>query len=245
MLIFNSFNIANILLMTFVIVISMILHELAHGWIALKCGDATAKVSGRLTLNPLAHIDIFGFFMLMTVGFGYAKPVPVNPNNFRHRKRGLFAVAIAGIVMNLILAFACSGLWALFAWLQIKFPGAARVLSYFATFFQLMVIINLNFFFFNLLPIYPLDGFRIIESFTRYNNPFVSFFRKYGRYFLLGLVCLSILVDIFCSISAFAEYAYIFQYFDILGMYITYCRSGVIWLFGRFWGIFINFGGVF
>lgn len=87
------------------IVISIVLHELAHGYVALWNGDATAKVSGRLTVNPLAHFDPFGLVMLLLVRFGYAKPVPVNPDNFRRRKTGMLTVAFAGIVMNLLLAF--------------------------------------------------------------------------------------------------------------------------------------------
>lgn len=213
----------------------MVLHELAHGYVALWNGDATAKVNGRLTLNPLAHFDIIGFFMLMTVGFGYAKPVPVNPFNFRHQKRGIFTVAIAGITVNLILAFFSAGLFALFSWLMVKFAGAATVLSYFATFFYYMIVVNLGFFFFNLLPLHPLDGFRIIEAFTRYNNRAVMFFRKYGQYFLLALVGVSILVDIF----------HLPYYFDPLGMYISVCVNGVKLLFGKFWGLFINLGGIF
>ena len=115
-MIYSSYNIADILILALVVIISIILHELAHGYVALWNGDATAKVKGRLTLNPLAHFDIIGFFMLMTVGFGYAKPVPVNPFNFRHQKRGIFTVAIAGVTVNILLAFFSSGLMFLFGW---------------------------------------------------------------------------------------------------------------------------------
>lgn len=234
-MLYSNFNIADILIVALVVLISMILHELAHGYVALWNGDATAKVNRRLTLNPLAHFDIIGFFMLMTVGFGYAKPVPVNPYNFRHQKRGIFTVAIAGVTVNLVLAFFSSGLMFLFGWLMVKFPGGINVLSYFLAFFQYMVLVNLGLFFFNLLPIHPLDGFRVIEAFTRYNNRAVQFFRKYGQYFLLTLVGISIIVDIF-------NFPF---WLDPLGMYISYCREGVLWLFGKFWGIFLNFGGFY
>lgn len=227
-MLYSGFNIVDIVLVAVVVVISMVLHELAHGYVALWNGDPTAKVNKRLTLNPLAHFDIIGFFMLMTVGFGYAKPVPVNPFNFRHQKRGIFTVAIAGVTVNFVLAFLSFGLMALFSWLEVKFPGAVNVLGYFATFFYYMVIVNLSFFFFNLLPIHPLDGFRVIEAFTRYNNRAVMFFRKFGQYILLALVGVSILVDIFGLPF----------YFDPLGMYTYYCRNGVWWLFGKFWWLF-------
>lgn len=224
-MIYSGFNIVDILIVALVVVTSMVLHELAHGYVALWNGDPTAKVNGRLTINPVAHFDIIGFFMLMTVGFGYAKPVPVNPYNFRHRKRGIFTVAIAGITLNIVLAFLCCGLWMLFSWLQTKFPGAVTVLGYFATFFAYMVTVNLGLFFFNLLPIHPLDGFRVVEAFTRYNNKVVSFFRKYGQYILLTLVGVSILVDIFD----------LPWYYDPLGMYMNFFVSRMTWVFGKFW----------
>lgn len=220
----TGLNLASILLLAVAVVISMVLHELAHGYVALWNGDPTAKIKGRLTFNPLAHFDIIGFFMLMTVGFGYAKPVPVNPFNFRHQKRGIFTVAIAGVTVNFLLAFLCCGLWLFFNWLQVKFPGAS-VLGYFSAFFYIMVIVNLSFFFFNLLPIHPLDGFRVIEAFTRYNNRAVAFFRKFGQYILLALVGVSIIADIF-GLPIWC---------DPLGAYIYYCRRGVMWLFEKAW----------
>lgn len=228
MFIYGGYNLVYILFIAMAVVISMVLHELAHGYVALWNGDPTAKYKGRLTLNPLAHFDIFGFFMLMTVGFGYAKPVPVNPFNFKHQKRGIFTVAIAGVVVNFVLAFLSFGLWALFGWLQVKFPGAITALGYFQNFFECMIIININFFFFNLLPIHPLDGFRVVEAFTRYNNRGVMFFRKYGQYILLALVGVSIIVNIFG----------LPMYFDLLGTYIHYAQRGTFWLFGKFWGLF-------
>ena len=87
------------------VVIGLTLHEVAHGLVAKWNGDYTAKYAGRLTLNPVKHFDLVGFLMMMMVGFGYAKPVPVNPSNYRHYRKGLITVAIAGIVMNVIVAF--------------------------------------------------------------------------------------------------------------------------------------------
>ena len=227
-MIYNRYNILDILLVATVVVVSLVLHELAHGYVALWNGDPTAKLKGRLTLNPLAHFDIFGLFMMMTVGFGYAKPVPVNPFNFRHQKRGIFTVAIAGIVVNLILAFLSLGFFGLFGWLSVKFHGAQTAFGYLQLFFIYMEIINLGFAFFNLLPIHPLDGFRIIESFTRYNNRGVMVMRKCGRYILLALVGVSIIV------SAFG----LPMWLDPLGSYIYYARFGADWLFRKFWGLF-------
>ena len=108
--------------------IALVLHEVAHGLVAKWNGDYTAKYSGRLSLNPLKHFDLIGFIMMMLVGFGYAKPVPVNPNNFKHYRRGLITVAIAGVIMNLILAFVSVMLWCLmwYAYKSATF-GAASV----------------------------------------------------------------------------------------------------------------------
>ena len=89
---------------------ALVLHEIAHGLVAYWNGDITAKYYGRLSLNPAKHFDIIGLIMMLFVGFGWAKPVPVNPNNFKNRKVGAFTVSLAGIVTNLILAFLFSAL---------------------------------------------------------------------------------------------------------------------------------------
>lgn len=91
-----------------VILFSLILHECAHGWMALRCGDPTAKMMGRLSLNPLRHLDPFGTLCMLFAGFGWARPVPVNPRNFENYRRDDFLVSIAGIVTNLTLFIACS-----------------------------------------------------------------------------------------------------------------------------------------
>ncbi len=209
------------------VIISIVLHEIAHGYAALWNGDPTAKISGRLTINPIKHFDLVGFLMLLVCGFGYAKPVPVNPYNFRHKKRGIFTVAIAGVTVNLLLAFISSGLFVLMAVLQAKYQRGAAAFAGFRLFFSLLMRINLSLFFFNLLPVYPLDGFRVLESFTRYANPVTRFLRDYGAYILIALVGLGIVVDIF-------NMPY---YFDILGTYIIYARNGVIKLFLMIWGV--------
>ena len=203
----------------------MVLHELAHGYVALWNGDPTAKVNGRLTVNPLAHFDLIGFAMLMTVGLGYAKPVPVNPYNFKHRKRGIFTVAIAGVIVNLVLAFLSCGFLMLMMFLARTFQGGASVFTGFADFFSIMARLNLNLFFFNLLPIHPLDGFRIVEAFTKFTNPYTKFIRDYGQYFLLILIVLGVFVDIFG----------LPWYIDILGTYVSTFTGWVFKVFMMFW----------
>lgn len=215
----------DLLFIAVAVVISMVLHEIAHGYVALWNGDPTAKVNGRLTLNPLVHFDLIGFIMLMTVGFGYAKPVPVNPYNFKHQKKGIFTVAIAGITVNIILAFLSCGLLMLMYFFARMWVGASSVFTGFASFFQIMARLNLNLVFFNLLPIYPLDGFRIVEAFTKFTNPYTKFMRDYGQYILIAFIALGIIVDIFGL-----------PYFiDVLGLYISKFSGWVNNVFMMFW----------
>ena len=220
----------DLLLIAVAVVLSIVLHELAHGWVALWNGDPTAKLSGRLTLNPVKHFNPIGFLMLLVCGFGFAKPVPVNPYNFKHRKRGIITVALAGVTLNFLLAFVSSGLMLLMYVFMARFAQndiAVSICSVFAQFFSLMMTINLSLCFFNLLPLCPLDGFRVVEGFTRYNNPITKFLREYGTYILIALVGLGMVVDLFRMPV----------YFDVLGMYIITARDAVIKLFMMIWGV--------
>ena len=221
----SNFNIIYIILVAAAVIPSIVLHEMAHGYAAKWNGDYTAQQRGRLKFNPLVHFDIIGFFMLLVTGIGFAKPVPVNPYNFRNRTKGIFTVAIAGIVVNFVLAFFGFGLSATFAILQIKNPMLSTVWGYFKIYFSYLSQINLNLFFFNLIPIHPLDGFRIIEAFTKPGNRAVRFFQKYGKYILLALIGIRVIVDIFGLPF----------YLDIIGTYIGYCNMGVNWLFSKCW----------
>jgi len=204
------------------IILAIILHELAHGYVALWNGDATAKVYGRLTLNPLAHFDAMGLLMMLLVRIGYAKPVPVNPDNFRHRKLGLFTVALAGITLNILLAFFSVPFYMLCS------RSSSTGLYYLGSFFRWFIIININLALFNILPIYPLDGFRVVESFARSTNPYCRFMRNYGQYVLIILVGISVIVDL----------TPIPWYFDILGVYVTTQRNWIANGFTAFWGLF-------
>ena len=141
------------LLLIFSLLFALTFHEFAHAAIAYLCGDGTAKYLGRLTLNPLAHLDLFGSLMLLFAGFGYAKPVPVNPRNFRVRNADLY-ISAAGPLSNLILAGI--GAWML----GMSFQGGWQTVWDFPL-GELLVwfsLINMNLCLFNLLPIGPLDG---------------------------------------------------------------------------------------
>lgn len=219
--------------------IAIVLHEVSHGLVAKWNGDYTAKYAGRLSLNPVKHFDLFGFLMFAIVGFGYAKPVPVNPSNFKHYRRGLFTVAIAGICMNLILAFFSAMLYVLMVlgMNNAGTVGGIRAFYYFGEFFRISCTLNLSLVFFNLLPIFPLDGFRIVETFTHQGNKFCSFMRINGRYLLLGLVGLSIVVDM--AFSYVSTLPYWFTYFDILGTYLDFFVGHVGWAFTRLWSLIV------
>lgn len=174
-------------------VFALVLHELAHGLIALLNGDNTAKLYGRLSVNPLRHFDIVGLAMMLLVGFGWAKPVPINPNNFKNRKVGAITVSVAGIVTNLLLAFLCAiGVAGLETIAVINPDSSLEYFVYFCFWFMLaMVQINISFALFNLLPLFPLDGYRLISCFVNENNGFMRFMRRYSLYILLGFIVLN------------------------------------------------------
>lgn len=139
------------------------LHEFAHGYVAYKLGDPTAENEGRLTLNPFAHLDLVGTLMILFLGFGWAKPVPVNPRFFKNPRAGMALTALAGPVSNLILAFLCMvGLR--FTYYPYLLNGSGAAHSVFIM-LQTLVLINISLALFNLLPIYPLDGSRILSYF--------------------------------------------------------------------------------
>lgn len=179
----------NVAAFVLAIVFALTLHEIAHGLVALWNGDPTAKYNGRLSVNPLKHFDLFGLLMMLLVGFGWAKPVPVNPNNFKNRKLGCVTVSAAGIVTNLLLAF----LFALPAVVLGQIGAVAGTAKYYWVYFgyffcYCMTALNVSFALFNLLPLYPLDGYRLLACFVSENNGFMRFVRRYSLYIML--VCI-------------------------------------------------------
>lgn len=221
------------------VVIGLVLHEVAHGLAAKWNGDYTAKYAGRLSLNPVKHFDLIGFVMMMLVGFGYAKPVPVNPSNFKHYRRGLITVAIAGIVMNIIVAFVAVMIGSLmyFGMVHVESYNTYLTLYYMGELFRVISRVNLSLAFFNLLPIFPLDGFKVVEACTYRGNKFCAFMRTNGRYLLYGLVALSFIIDM--AFNYVPQLPFWFEYFDILGTYINICVNAVTWVFASFWGVII------
>lgn len=173
-----------------VLLLSVIIHELAHGYVAYSLGDPTAKYAGRLTLNPLKHLDIFGSIILpallfiATAGqgpvFGWAKPVPINPYNFKDQKWGSLKVAIAGPITNFALAL-IFGLFIRFANLPPHMP--------FAQFLTLVVLYNIMLALFNLIPIPPLDGhWLLFEMLGPRFEKAKNFLYQYGMLILIFLI---------------------------------------------------------
>ena len=198
---------------------AIILHENAHGIVALWCGDETAKLQGRISLNPAKHFDIFGFIMFIVIGFGWARPVPVNPNNYKHRKLDSVLVALAGVFTNVVLAFICCGLLAAFFAILKDVNEVNTSMYYFLYFVEYLffygAVINLTLLAFNILPIYPLDGFRVIEALAP-NSVYVTFMRKYGTYILLGLIILSYALS------------YASPYLNVFSLYINAVVKGIL-----------------
>lgn len=182
-LLFN--NPAAFVLIAVPLLYSIIIHELAHGWVASRMGDQTARMLGRLSLNPLRHLDPIGTLMLFVVGFGWAKPVPVNFGNLRPARKGFIMVSAAGIVANLILAFA-----AVLAD-RILEPSPTGIL---ATILYFMARINIMLAAFNLIPIPPLDGSKILLGFaTGGLRDLLLRLERYGFFIIIGLLYLGAL----------------------------------------------------
>ena len=145
----------------FAIIFALVLHEVAHGLVALWNGDPTAKLYGRLSLNPLRHFDVIGLVMMLIVGFGWARPVPVDPRNYKNYKTGSITVALAGIIINTILAFLFAMPTVILGNLDIAQmkESVYYLVSFFYFFSRLMVQLNISFSLFNFFPLYQLDGY--------------------------------------------------------------------------------------
>lgn len=163
------------------------LHECAHGWVAYKLGDRTAKYSGRLTLNPMAHFDLVGAIGIFLFGIGWAKPVPVNPHNFKNPKSGMALTALAGPVSNFLAAFFGCIIFNVMSLFLKGINGGilAVILSVFLSYF---IQINVGLGVFNLIPVPPLDGSRIIAFFL--SEDAMEVFYRYQRELSLGLLIL-------------------------------------------------------
>ena len=209
---------------------AMVLHEYAHGWVAYRCGDSTAKLQGRLTINPLAHIDPFGTIilpllcLLMPGGFllGWAKPVPIDPRAMRQPRRDMALVAAAGPAMNLALAISSALLLAILLSIDpaigdylFKSEAASPPGTWQQMFLQPIavmavysVLINVLLMLFNLLPLPPLDGGRILTSLLPHNAATaLSRVEPYGMFILMGLIILDPQIHLIHTITSTLTYS--------------------------------------
>ena len=163
---------------------SLTVHECAHGWMARKCGDDTAYMYGRISLNPLAHLDPMGALSMLFIGYGWAKPVPVNYRNLRKPKRDIALVALAGPVSNLILAFFFSLIYTAIA---VFMPAnTAGLVLYYA--FYIAATLNIGLAVFNLIPLPPLDGSKVLSCFLP--GRVAAKYLMWERYFYIVMLVL-------------------------------------------------------
>lgn len=167
-----------------VVFLCLPVHELCHGLAAYKLGDDTAKKLGRLSFNPIAHLDPIGTIMIFLFGIGYAKPVPINPLKFKDYRKGVALTALAGPVSNLVMAFIAAFISAALD----HFFGSVAVVSILASLISLTASINISLAVFNLLPIPPLDGSRVLAVILP-DRLYEKYFR-YERYIMIALMIL-------------------------------------------------------
>ena len=226
-------NLMELLAKFIAVALILSMHEFAHAFAAYKCGDPTAKWQGRMTLNPAKHFDPLGLVSFALVGFGWAKPVPVNPYNFKNRRVGSFWTSIAGVLINFLFAFLFYPvLTFVLRWLtEVESLTYGHYLVYYFAFYAFAF--SLNFCAFNLLPLYPLDGFRVVDALDKKRGKVYCFLRDYGYKILLGLFILSI----------FSDYAFsrtgnpVFAYLDVLGVVMSYLTGFLQRPIAWFWGL--------
>ena len=186
-----------------VFMISLTVHEFAHAFVAYKMGDDTAKAAGRMTLNPFKHLNLSGFIFFMLLGVGWAKPVPINPLNFKKYKKGTRWVSISGVLANFLLglisAITCAVLFA-----TVGLEVAA--MEYVYTILLYFMMVNSFLALFNILPIPPLDGFNFIASFMKGENKFIKFMARNGYRILIGIILVSLLTDLLFGIDILSLY---------------------------------------
>lgn len=197
-------GIAELLMTAFCVFLSLSIHEVAHGLAAYKLGDNTAKSMGRLNLNPMSHLDPIGAICLFLFGFGWARPVPVNPGNFEigKRKSGMVWTSLAGPLSNLLVAFVAVFLLNLIYLIPVGTELSATILSVIATMLYVLISMNIGLAVFNFIPIPPLDGSKILSAVL---PPRIYFklmqYEQYGFIALLIIINLPVFSNILNTVS--------------------------------------------
>lgn len=210
-----GFNLMSIIINVPITLIALTGHEFAHGWVSSKLGDPTPERDGRLTLNPLAHLDVVGTILMILTGFGWAKPVMVDPRYYKDRKKGMALTAIAGPLANLIMAFIAMLIYAVLYYAVLKMGITAGMLVMFLSQFMIALAVrNLCFMIFNIIPIPPLDGSKVMGMFLPDRTYYTML--QYERYCMLLIMVLSLS-------GAFNK---------IIGTGVSAVMSGILRLFG-------------
>ncbi|MFD2612722.1 site-2 protease family protein [Paenibacillus gansuensis] len=179
------------------IAIAFTVHEFAHAYAAFKFGDNTAKDRGRVTLNPMAHLDVLGTILVFVAGFGWPKPTPVNRNNFKNPRLMGIIVSLVGPLSNLLIAFIGMFIYLFLVYLNVienLSPGATKAI---VTMFQYLISLNITLFIFNLIPLPPLDGYRIVEDLApQHIRTRLSQYEHWGVYLFLLIVFITPLSNV-------------------------------------------------
>lgn len=185
----GSFDLARILKFLPGIILGLTVHEYCHALVAHLCGDSTSKDQGRVTLNPLKHIDPLGFLMLIIAGFGWAKPVQFNEQKLRNPKTDVIKIAMAGPLSNAVLAMVLSIIFSLLSVSMLD--RSTSIMQILSEVFMYAIYINWGLFIFNLIPLPPLDGSHLLLSLFKKHPVVYNGLYRYGSYLLLGLIIVS------------------------------------------------------
>lgn len=185
------FDLISILIGVPTTLIALAFHELAHGWVSSKLGDPTPKYQGRLTMNPFAHLDLIGTLLMIFTGFGWAKPVEINPMYYKDKVKGMALVGLAGPLANFILAF-LSILFGTFIIFGMQKAGiGSNIIGFVYTFLNVFAIRNLSFMVFNLIPFPPLDGFKVLGVFIKRDLYYRILSYEHYIMYILMFLCLT------------------------------------------------------
>lgn len=197
--------VVHFIITTIVFILSLALHELAHGFAAYKMGDDTPKKAGRLSLNPFNHLSTSGFLMFIIIGVGWAKPMPTNPLKYKKYRKGQRLVSIAGVCVNFLLGLISAVILAiLFACLGLELVLTNTALYWLYVFLSYMMLVNSCLFMFNMIPLFPLDGFNFVVSFIKKpESKYLKFNFAYGIMLLYGIIIFSLVLELFIGINIF------------------------------------------